>query len=180
MSPPATLLEAWQHHCTASSSSLVVPDGCRDLIAVETAGQPARWFVSHLADAGYAVKSIAGQTFTGYRLQPGTRIAEQALLDQMHTVEPVDELQALSWLEEFTQPDADTQDALLALARASSVAGAARSLGVQERSLERRVLRNTGRTPVYWRRLARLRRAARAVCSARSLAEVAADQGFSD
>ena len=180
MSPPATLLEAWQHRCTAFSSSVVVPDGCRDLIAVETAGQAARWFVSPLADASYAVKSIAGQTFTGYRLQPGTRIAEPALLAQLQLVEPMDAAQTLSWLEAFTQSDSDTDEALLALACAPSVASAARSLGLVERSLERWVLRQTGRTPVYWRRLARLRRAARAVCSANSLAELAADQGFSD
>lgn len=61
-----------------------------------------------------------------------------------------------------------------------NVTTAARALGLSERSLERLLLGGTGRTPVYWKRLARLRRVARALSPEVPLAELAVDHGFAD
>lgn len=180
---PSTLLESWQHRCWHDSSSVVVPDGCRDLIALERAGQATRWFVSPLADTSYRVESPAGTRFTGYRLRPGAQLDEGALLNQLCAIEPADVPGTLTLIDSFTRLDRDTEDALLALAWGSSVAGAARSLGVGERHLERLLQRRTGRTPVFWRQLARIRRAALALGTGGrrdALAELAVDQGFSD
>ncbi|AEG93229.1 helix-turn-helix domain-containing protein [Ramlibacter tataouinensis] len=58
-------------------------------------------------------------------------------------------------------------------------AGAGR-VGVSERSLERTTARATGQPPRYWRSLSRVRRAAMALRSPASLAEIAADHGYAD
>src|SRR3990167_2943268 len=120
MNRPAALREAGRHASPEASRTLGVPDGCRDLIAIEAPGQPARWLVSPLANSGYTVESAAGAIYTGYLLRPGVR------------------------------------------------------------SVGRLLLSGSGRTPVYWKRLARLRRSAQALSSDAPLAELAVDHGFSD
>ena len=178
---PAALLESWQHSCLLNACSIVAPDGCRDLIAIERPGQAAHWFVSPLADQQYTVESLAGTRFTGYRFQPGVQVKEGELLHLLRTVDPADVARTLTLIDSFTWRDKDTDDALLTLALGTRVAGAARSLGMGERSLERLVRRRTGRSPIFWRQLARLRQAALALShDGGSLAELATDHGFSD
>ncbi len=180
MRQPTALLEAWRHTSPAVSSTLVVPDGCRDLIAIEIPGQPARWLVSPLADSGYTVESVAGATYTGYRLRPGVRIDEDAMLRLARAGDPADVQRAHALIEALAQVDSATTEALGALATLPNVSSAARALGVSERSLERLLRHGTGRTPVYWKRLARLRRSAQSLSPEVPLAELAVDHGFSD
>ncbi|OGB15013.1 MAG: hypothetical protein A2W72_21485 [Burkholderiales bacterium RIFCSPLOWO2_12_67_14] len=180
MNRPAALLEAWRHASPEASRTLVVPDGCRDLIAIEAPGQPARWLVSPLANSGYTVESVAGAIYTGYRLRPGVRIDDDALLRLARAGDPADIQRAYALLGALAHMDTGTSEALDALAAAPNVTSAARTLGLSERSLERLLLSGTGRTPVYWKRLARLRRSAQALSSDAPLAELAVDHGFSD
>ena len=70
--------------------------------------------------------------------------------------------------------------ALQALADERDLRRVQRQLGVSERSLQRLVSAATGRPPLYWKRLARLRRAARALGSESPLTALAADHGFAD
>ncbi len=178
---PASLLASWRHSCLTGSCNVVAPDGCRDLIALERPGQAAHWFVSPLADTSHRVESLAGTRFTGYRFHPGVQVSDGELLHLLGDVDPADMPGTLALIDSFTWRDKDTDDALHALASAPRVGRAARSMGIGERSLERLVLRRTGRPPMFWRQLARLRQAAIALCSdGGSLAELAADHGFSD
>nr|WP_255704449.1 helix-turn-helix domain-containing protein [Erythrobacter sp. SN021] len=77
-----------------------------------------------------------------------------------------------------------TTEALAALKSARGTADAARELGVSIRTFQRVVNEAMGRSPAWWRRLARVRRVAAKIASIQarqdSLVEMAVDAGFSD
>ena len=124
-------------------------------------GQENRWFVSQLAASAYAVDSCPGDAFVGYRFQPGAHCDSQALLQALRRKADPDTRDVFNIISEFAQIDARVECALKSLSRSADVAAAARDLGVCERTLERLVLNQTGRTPSYWKNLARVRRTAR-------------------
>lgn len=141
---------------------------------------PPQWFVSSLDDTAYAVESEAGELFVGYRLRPGAQVDETALLASICDRSEPDLTRTLSLLDECVCLDDRLVEALSSLSSASSVTDATRQLGVSERSLERLLMMNTERTPSYWRSLARVRRAARAMSGHESLSAIAFDCGYTD
>lgn len=184
----------WQMRQT-QGKSLVWPDGCRDLIAIMTEGQPMRLVCSGLDRHARQITCSASTYFVGIRLVPGVRFAW--------------EKQAASWfydrcLQPFAcvtadwqiQPDAGVMQAVLMqlLEEALPVPGwiddCFRQIGagqrivlgsLGERSIRRRLTELTGAPPGYWHGLARVRRTGLALLhSAAPLAEVAADQGYAD
>lgn len=195
---PPTVLARWQFDTTDASPTTVLPDGCSDLILhVDRHGQ-SRWHVSALADAAMQVPGCAGEQWLGYRLRPGTRIDTAALLQTVQSLwqqrqrraelpvlrlahdMPHLEALVLEAIDDHTGMDPSVQEALHALAHIRTVGAAAQSLGVSERSLERLTERATGRPPRFWLALARVRRAAQELGTARPLADIAADHGYAD
>ncbi len=173
-------VEAWHHTSVHADSTVVVPDGCRDLILHILPHQRPAWFVTDLADSTYAVPGTVGECYWGFRMQPGTQVDTDRLLALLQARPWNDAHDALPLLHDCTVLDARVADALQSLARYSQVAQAARELGVSERTLQRLVLSATGRPPAYWKCLARVRRAAQALPEASSLADCAADHGYTD
>lgn len=179
------ILRQWDFVAATACRSLVLPDGCRDLILVRPAQGAPSWFVSPLADTAYPVASPAGQAYVGLRFHPAACIDEARLLAALrahHAATP-------PWhaftcvveaVHEHVRLDPRIAEALAALSGSTTVAAARRWLGVGERSLERLLATRTGRPPGYWRGLARARRAARDLSSERALAEIAADHGYAD
>ena len=180
MSLPTPVLHAWQHASTSSASTVVLPDGCCDLILRAPPGQRPYWFVTPLADAAYDVHGTVGEQFWGFRLQPGACINEAQLLGALQARPLRDAQDALPWLETCVRVDPRVDQALQSLSVSASVGFAALQLGVSERTLQRLVLGATGRHPAYWKCLARVRRAAAYLAHAPSLAACAADHGFAD
>ena len=180
MSLPAPVLHAWQHISTSTARTVVLPDGCCDLILRAPPGQRPYWFVTPLADAAYDVPGTVGEQFWGFRLQPGACINEATLLAALQARPLRDAHDALPWLDACVRLDARVDQALHSLSVSTSVAAAARQLGVAERTLQRLVLGATGRQPAYWKCLARIRRAAASLAHTPSLAACAADHGFAD
>lgn len=192
---PSAVLERWQHSSSQASSTTVLPDGCIDLLVQVDGKGSVRWSMSPLARQAYGVQSKAGTHWLGYRLHPGVVPQAQALLALATDIglhaglgrAPQDTLAVLAAIEpavreaidQHTNEDPRVRHALAALAAESSVARAARALGVTERSLER-LMGRTGEPPRYWRALARVRRAAHALSTPAPLAAVAADHGFAD
>jgi AraC-like DNA-binding protein len=174
------LVEAWHHTSVRADSTVVVPDGCRDLILHSLPHQHPTWFVTDLADSTYVVPGTVGERYWGFRMQPGTQVDTERLLALLQTRPWDDAHDALPLLHDCSMRDARVTDALQSLARTTQVAQAARALGVSERTLQRLVLSATGRPPAYWKCLARVRRAAQALPTAPSLAECAADHGYTD
>ena len=175
-----TLLATWHLKAQSSFTTLVIPDGCRDLIFKHPVGEKPSWFVSSLSDHTYDVEMAKGDVFTGYRLRPGTNVDETKIIAAVKGEElTLDDVGSV--LESYTTLSDQLSEALDCLATGiKGVALAADQLGVSRRSLQRLLLQETGRSPVYWLQLARVRRAGRAVQETSSLAEIAYDNGFAD
>ncbi len=177
---PAFALGHWQLACNHATAVTVLPDGCRDLIVVHAPGRRPEWMVTALFDAAVELPVHAGQRFAGLRLDPATRVDEAALCAAASRLEADDPLDLGALLEQHIRPDARLAEALSALAEGGPIAAICRRLGVSERSLERLLKQRTGRSPAYWRGLARARRAAVALGAGWPLAGIAADQGYAD
>ena len=177
---PAVVLDVWSHVVKSASRVIVLPDGCRDLILRMLPGEAPLWFVSSLDDTAYAVARRVGELFVGYRLRPGAIVDGTALLSLIGDRRDPDVTRTLSLLDDCVHLDARIVEALDSLSNASSVTDTTRQLGVSERSLERLVMMNTERTPSFWRNLARVRRAARALSGQESLSAIAFDHGYTD
>lgn len=179
------ILRQWDFFATTACRSVVLPDGCRDLILLRPAQGEPSWFVSPLADTAYPVASAAGQAYIGLRFHPAARIDAPRLLAALRARDG----SALPWdavaplveaVHDHVHLDARIVEALTALSECTSVAAARRRLGVGARSMERLLAAGTGRPPGYWRGLARIRRAARDLSGNQTLAEIAADHGYAD
>lgn len=180
MSLPTPVLHVWQHTSTSTASTVVLPDGCCDLILRAPPGQRPFWFVTPLANAAYDVPGTVAEQFWGFRLRPGACVDQAQLLGALQARPLRDAQDALPWLDACVRVDPRVDEALHSLSVCASVAAAAQQLGVSERTLQRLVHGATGRQPAYWKCLARIRRAASHLAHAPSLAACAADHGFAD
>jgi AraC-like DNA-binding protein len=175
-----TLLAQWHSTAKTNTSAIVIPDGCRDLIMRVSPGEKPYWFLSSLDSRTYAVSVSAHVFMQGFRLKPGVRIDDERLLAtvQHRHLEPKD---LRCQIANFTHLSPLVAEALECLASGvSSVARASHELGVSQRSLQRLLMRETDRPPVYWLLLARVRKSARAALEPQPLAEVAFKHGYAD
>ncbi len=178
------ILQHWQFDAKAVSNSLVIPDGCRDLIFRAPAGQKPYWQISSLDQSAYKVRSVAGDFFMGYRLRSGILIDELAILSALKNLEPGKDV-AENYIEAMINNHC-LRSPKLELALACLGAGgknvnmAARELGIGLRSLQRLVLKNTGKTPAFWAGLARARKVARELAAGGALAQTAYNFEYSD
>ncbi len=177
---PPVVLDAWSHVVESRAREVVLPDGCRDLIFWAPIDAAPQWFVSTLADAASIVDCAGGDFFAGYRLQPGAIIDEAALLASARDFRYPDAPRILPLLNDCVRLDERLTETLDILSTTRSIVDAARQLGLPERRLERLVVSATGRSPSFWKNLARARRAARALSGEESLSAIACDHGYSD
>lgn len=181
MTDPDPLLERWSFAATEPSTTVVLPDGCRDLIGRLDSDGRTSWWLTDWVDTAYTVNGVAGQAWVGYRLKPGVHLKEQQLQNQIKRLGdmPLD-TDRRNLLAEHASINDNSASALQALATESRVSAAARSLGISERTLHRTVLQQTAKPPSYWLQLARARRAARALRTPMPLADLAATYGYAD
>lgn len=173
---PDVILQEWEFSAKSDGASIVIPDGCRDLIFTAKRGQRPCWMATDLDDTVYSTKSRAGDYMKGFRLRPGAIIDVDALL---HSVRDIDAYGDISdRIGNFTVLSRNMADALACLGGASSTQKAAQDLGVNARNLQR-LLKPTGRTAVAWLSLARARRAAR-MAIAGDLSDTAFAAGYAD
>jgi AraC-like DNA-binding protein len=173
-------IDVWQYAAATAQSTMVVPDGCRDLIWHALPGQRPHWFVTPLADASYAVPGTVGERYYGFRMCPGALLDEAGLFALLQTTALQEPCDALPLLQDCMRIDGRVAEALASLAHHATVANAAQQLGVSERTLQRLVQAATGRSPTYWKRLARVRRAALGLHQSPSLADCSAAHGYAD
>ena len=167
----------WTAQSKTACTTSVLPDGCRDLICLEQRASAPRWFLSPLQANARVVQIDAGTRMTGFRLQAGVHL-DQAMMRLLAGRAP-DRAQISNLVAENVRLPPDTAEALACLAQASSVAQGAQALGVSMRSLQRLIMRDTGKSPAFWLQLARLRRAGRLVCEM-PLVETAYEAGYAD
>ncbi|WP_146027102.1 helix-turn-helix domain-containing protein [Bowmanella denitrificans] len=170
------LYSRWSFAVNEDASTLVLPDGCRDLIVVRQNGKADRWFFSDWDFCPRQVCVAAGQQFFGYRLRPGLVLEHQALQSIEH--ETTDLHGAIPGL---LKPDWDLLGAIDALSSGRySVRQVALQTGVTERTFQRYFKRAALPTPEYWRLLGRARRAAARLNSSSSITDLAAEFEYSD
>jgi len=175
-----SMISIWSANYSTATSTVVIPDGCRDLIVKTLANEKPNWLVSPLYDQSEFVQIEASCNYIGFRLSPGAEIKELELLDyiekkQLH-VEDVKDI-----IGDFTSIESSIEEALTCLANEKgSVKQISAQLGVSTRTLQRLLLSKTKRTPGYWLQLARIRKAARSLSQIVCLADVAENYGFSD
>jgi len=174
------LLAVWNAESRSDTNAIIVPDGCRDLIFTSTVVERGKCFVSPLFDQAKVISVKAGSHMIGFRMKPGVHIEEKALLASMPN--NVADLSEISHrLYDFTRRKHSVEDALDCLASdIGSIANAAKQIGVSQRSLQRLLIRETGRPPIYWMMLARMRRASRMMLEPIPLIEIADMNGYAD
>ena len=122
----------------------------------------------------------AGVCIHGFRLQPGVQIREEKLLASIEDW-PVETGEVQNRLADFVSLSPSVSEALESLAFGfATVAHAAKGLGVSQRTLQRLLVRQTGRSPIFWLQLARVRKAARSTSQAQSLVATADLYGYAD
>lgn len=175
-------LVQWHAQSAQPGQTLVLPDGCHDLILHIPQADHPRWLAVDLMDRAHWVHSQGGEAFVGFRLKPWVRVDKAAIVAALQSRADPDPAEAMALLGCAMQLDHRLAEVLSALTQTSNLRGACRALGVAERSLQRLVSGSTGRTPGYWRSLARLRRAARSLRGQTVLpwAELAAQHGYAD
>jgi AraC-like DNA-binding protein len=180
MTLPETVLEIWNHHSQESTNTVVLPDGCRDLILHVAPTCKPQWFVTDLAIGAEVVQSNVGERFWGFRLQPGAQVDSDQLLHAIQSTPLQDSADVLPMLADLVLLPGPIAEALRCLSTSDTVANAARQTGVSERTLQRLVQSSTGQPPGYWKSLARVRRAAAKLTCSPSWAELAYEQGYAD
>lgn len=171
----------WSSSTQARQTSMIIPDGCRDLIMVESQGNKAHWVISPLYDQSQNFYSNNTINFVGFRLKPGTKINEQQLINTIEQSNiSLDDIPNL--IDDVTTREFSIAETLECLANddIKSVKNASFSLGVNIRTLQRFVFANTARNPSYWFQLARARKAAKALSTSMSLIDIAHMHDFSD
>ncbi|MCF6305986.1 MAG: helix-turn-helix domain-containing protein [Rhodobacteraceae bacterium] len=170
------VLQKWEFTAKDNGFSVVIPDGCRDLLFWAAAGEKPYWQVTSLDDTAYSVNINAGDYLKGYRLQPGVSVDVRGLLSAVNPLNMQGDI--TDRVNEFTALSQDVQEALECIAISPTVRIAATSLGVSPRKLQR-ICVKTGRSPAAWLSMARARKAARAVLLG-DLAQTAQDAGYAD
>jgi len=178
------ILQRWQFDAKTDANSLIIPDGCRDLIFKVTAGKKPLWQITSLDDTAYKMSCIAGDFFMGYRLRPGILIDEFAILSVVKNLEPGKdraEKQIENALKQFCSTSKPIEQALAHFGSAhANVNLVASDIGIGLRSLQRLIRQKTTKPASFWIGLARSRRAARELALGGVLAQTAFDFGYSD
>lgn len=174
------VIAEWQYYSHYPSLDWVFPDGCRDLVMrIKNNGKPS-WYLTSLDDSARTAPFAKNELVAGFRFRPGVSIDESRLITsiQGHHYEEID---LASRIEVSTKLCPNIQEALQLLsAEFATVRNTAATLGVSSRTLQRKVLAATGKSPSFWLNLARARQAVDAIQTDRPLADIAAERGYSD
>ncbi|MBY9065845.1 AraC family transcriptional regulator [Hyphomonas sp. WL0036] len=167
----------WTYTAEAEEVSVVLPDGCVDLVVLSCGSRGRE--VLHVTDWDFAPRLVrldAGTCLTGYRLQPGTTLDLAEIEIAGRDVSTLE-----TEIDDLARHDQEVSEIIDALClTGNSVHRVARLQGVSERTLQRRFRDLSLPIPAFWRQLGRARQAVQALPSRVPLAEIAAHYGYSD
>jgi|TARA_R110002110_G_scaffold151701_1_gene343989 AraC-like DNA-binding protein len=170
------LYHRWEYSVTADETSIIQPDGCRDVILVSRPNEPDEIRITNWDSQPQAVRLLKGTKMVGYRLSPGTTIATTVLMNNdpnTFVLEGMIESEGTQSLEIFELIETLAQSNL-------TVQQVARQSGRTVRTLQRQFRDLSLPSPDYWRLLGRARRAAKALPCRVPLVEIAHEYGYSD
>jgi len=175
-----SVLQRWQFLSKQQSKSIIIPDGCKDLIFFAPRGEQPYWQITTLDEESYEFFSQRGDFLSGFRFQPGTRVDENGLLKAVNNLE-IGQWAIEEAISQYCTTSHSASEALCCLSSGvMSVKPAAVELGVSVRTLQRMLYDKTGKSPSFWLSLARVRGAARALFGLASLSETAFEFGYCD
>lgn len=159
----------WTSQIKTEQRFTILPDGCQDIVFHK--GRSAT--LTPLDMRPRQITLQPGDSITGYRLPPGLHI-RQSDLEDLTTQADAAALIAQAGQSEISQ-------ALQTLGNDNlPVQTTANTLGVSLRTLQRQLGRFNLPPPEFWRLLGRVRRAATALSTDLSLADIAGIYGYSD
>jgi AraC-like DNA-binding protein len=176
------ILAAWDYVPRTNRPVTVLPDGCRDLIVRCDPATGARGLMlSALDTTPQTIVLPAGQQLAGLRLRAGVTLPAWLLDELRRELERPSGDAAPELVGQAIATYAQVNDDLIgAMTAGHTVLRAAKLLGVSERTLHRRMLARTGRSPSFWLDLARARRALACLSTSMTLAEIAVEAGYAD
>ena len=182
LSERGAILATWEYVSHNHRAVTVLPDGCRDLIVRrDLATGTQELIVSGLDATRHTMVLPAGQHLAGLRLRPGVTVPASLMHELRRAIERPSCGAEPSLVGQAIATYAELNDDLMgAIAAGRTVVGAARLLGVAERTLHRRMRARTGRPPSFWLGLARARRALACLSADMTLSEIAAEIGYAD
>ncbi|WP_411753873.1 helix-turn-helix domain-containing protein [Serratia sp. (in: enterobacteria)] len=177
------ILEHWNFYSPKTTHQIVVPDGCRDLIFLTDRNGQQEIKITEIDTCAYGVESTAGDHYEGFRFRPDCVIDEDKLFHYLNASQLTpDHPTLLSIIHDTVRVETQLAETMQSLRLADSLTQASQELGVSVRTLERLVKSKTGKSPLFWLRLLRMRRTASTLlaCEHLSLTEVALDNGYCD
>lgn len=177
------VLEHWAFHPQTASQQIVVPDGCRDLIFQTYSDGRQDMRLTEIDTCAYGVTSVAGDRYDGFRFRPECIVDEGKLLHYLNAPQLTPDHPTLqSIIHDTVRVDLQLDEVLQSLRLAGSLTQASQALAVSVRTLERLVKHKTGKSPLFWLRLLRMRRTASLLSAPihASLTEIAVDSGYCD
>ena len=174
-----TIIGIWSVTPTVDQSVVVVPDGCRDIVFRGLPYQKSNWFITDYFDQTTKVDLKKNCFMAGYRLKAGTQF-DHRILEVLQGVGS-DLSEAEHYINELTYLPNTVAEILNCLASDfCSVKEVSKLLGTNIRTLQRNCLEGTGKSPSYWLKLARVRKAAKMISSGEGLCNVAIETGYYD
>jgi AraC-like DNA-binding protein len=177
------ILEHWRFHSPKKTYQIVVPDGCRDLIFLTDRSGQQEMKVTEIDTCAYGVESTAGERYEGFRFRPDCVIDEGKLFHYLNDSRLTPDHPTLqSIIHDTVRVDTQLAETLQSLRLADSLTQASQELGISVRTLERLAKSKTGKSPLFWLRLLRMRRTAAmlSACDRVSLTEIALNSGYCD
>lgn len=176
----ALICEKWEFTSSKKQLVEIAPDGCRDIIFSISPDVGENIYIYDVSNSAEEVTIDAGLYLRGFRLNPAAIIDYKLmgkLFDDKHlNIENLD-----NEINEIAKVDKNIEEALYFLGQGNiQIMNCAKNIGVSLRTLQREILRKTGKTPVFWQQLARARQSAKALYFSQSLTETAYDYGYSD
>lgn len=170
------LYHRWDYWVTADETTIIHPDGCRDLICVSRGGEPDALYVTEWDSQPQVVHLQAGMKIVGYRLSPGTTIASTILTNEKPNAAALEDM-----IESEAVQSSEIFEIIETLAHSNAtVEQVARHKKRTARTLQRHFRDLSLPSPDYWRLLGRARRSAKALPFDVSLADIAHEYGYSD
>ena len=168
--------EEWTYVERDGSTSLIYPDGCRDILVIHRAERLQGVAVADFDFQPRTVTMPAGTGISGYRMRPGTWVSDATLI--AISASP---LAAAEIIGNTVLYSADIDDAILALgAGGETVHSTARNAGLSVRSMQRLFASHGLPPPDFWRLLCRARKAVHGLRADVPLADLAYAAGYSD
>lgn len=166
----------WDYFVTADETSIIQPDGCRDVIRVSRPEQPDEILFTNWDSQPQAVPLQAGTKMVGYRLSPGTTIASTVLMNNDPNTFALEDM-----IESEGTQSLEISELIETLAQSNlTVQQVAKQSGRTVRTLQRQFRDLSLPSPDYWRLLGRARRAASALPCRVPLVDIAYEYGYSD